>query len=97
LELLFESHHELDRVERIGAEVVDKRGCVLDLRFVDAELLRDDFLDALFNVFHCGLLPLVLLQSKSKGANCSRIASPRGKPGQLIYMPPFTSSVAPGN
>jgi hypothetical protein len=64
LEFLFEGHHELDCIERVGAEVVDKRGCVLDLRLVDTELFRDDFLDALFDVFHCRLLPLVLLQSK---------------------------------
>src|SRR5437667_5682650 len=57
LEFFFESHHEFDGVERVRAEVVDKRGSVLDLRFVHAELFRDDFLDALFNVLHCGLLP----------------------------------------
>src|SRR5438067_9260870 len=31
LEFLLERHHELDGVERIGAEVVDERGLVLDL------------------------------------------------------------------
>src|SRR5882672_980929 len=57
LEFLFESHHEFDGVERVRAEVVDKRGSALDLRIVHPELFRDDFFDALFNVFHCGLLP----------------------------------------
>ena len=49
---LFERHHELDRVQRVGAQVVDERRFVLDLRFVDAELLGDDLLDSLLYVFH---------------------------------------------
>src|SRR4249920_1079188 len=52
LELLLERHHELDRVERIGAEVVDERRFVLDLRLVHPELLGDDLLDARFHVVH---------------------------------------------
>src|SRR6266850_6939862 len=52
LELLFQRHHELDGVERIGAEVVDERRVVLDLGFVDAELLGNDLLDRLLDVFH---------------------------------------------
>src|SRR6478735_8836868 len=51
-EFLLERHHELDRVERIGSQVVDERRFILDLGLVDTELLRDDFLDALFEVFH---------------------------------------------
>src|SRR6185503_10496700 len=57
LELLLERHHELHGVERVGAQVVDERGFVLDFGLVHAELLRDDFLDALFDVFHPLLLP----------------------------------------
>src|SRR5688572_22777099 len=52
LELLLEGHHQLHRVERVGTEVVDERGLGLDFTLVDAELLGDDFLDALFYVFH---------------------------------------------
>src|SRR5678815_4657315 len=55
-EFLLERHHELHRVERIGAEVVDERGFVLDLRLVHAQLFGNDLLDALFDVFHA-LLP----------------------------------------
>src|SRR3954471_2256328 len=50
LEFLFERHHELDGVERVGAEVVDERGLVLDLRLVHAQLLGNDFLDCLLDV-----------------------------------------------
>ena len=42
LELLLERHHQLDRVERVGAQVVDERRLVLDLGLVHAELLGDD-------------------------------------------------------
>src|SRR5512139_3336809 len=52
LELVFEGHHQLDGVERIRAQVLDECGLVLDVRFVHAQLLGDDLLDALFDVFH---------------------------------------------
>ena len=42
-ELLFEGHHELDRVERVRAQVVDERGVDGDFLLVDSELLDDDF------------------------------------------------------
>src|SRR5712692_9211192 len=53
LELLLEGHHELDGVQRIGAEVVDERGFVLDFGLVHAELLGNDFLDRLLDILHC--------------------------------------------
>src|SRR5438876_10632889 len=43
-ELFLERHHELDGVERIGAQVVDERGIRRDFFLVDAELLHDDAL-----------------------------------------------------
>src|SRR5216684_3476664 len=43
-ELLFERHHELDGVERVGAQIVDKRRVRRHLFFVDPELLHDDAL-----------------------------------------------------
>src|SRR3989442_1135568 len=58
LELLLERHHQLDGVERVRAQVIDERRLVLDLGFVDSELLGDDLLDALFDVFHPRLLPV---------------------------------------
>src|SRR6185312_1936303 len=51
-EFVLEGHHKLDHVERIGTEVVKEGRFVLDLGFVDAELLSDDLLDALFDAFH---------------------------------------------
>src|SRR5437870_1363073 len=44
-ELLFERHHELDGVERVGAEIVHERRVRRHLFFVDSELLHDDALD----------------------------------------------------
>src|SRR3954470_16005335 len=44
LELLFHRHHQLDDVERIGAQVLDEGGLRLDLVLADPELLRDDAL-----------------------------------------------------
>src|SRR3954453_19442544 len=48
-ELLFEGHHQLHRVERVGAEVVDERGVRGDFFFVDAQLFDDDALDFVSN------------------------------------------------
>src|SRR5262245_52792302 len=44
-ELLFERHHELDGVERIGAQIVHKRGIRRHFLLIDSELLNDDALD----------------------------------------------------
>src|SRR3989338_3501051 len=44
-ELLLERHHQLDGVERVGAQIVDKRGVRCDFLFVHPELLHDDALD----------------------------------------------------
>ncbi len=52
LELFFERHDELDRVQGIRTEVVDERRFVLDFGLVHAQLLGDDLLDSLFYVFH---------------------------------------------
>src|SRR5699024_2092696 len=54
-EFVFECHHELDHIERIGTEVVKKRGFVLDLGFVHAKLLANYFLDALVDAVHAYL------------------------------------------
>src|SRR5271165_1162192 len=44
LESLFERHDQLDRVERIGAEVVHERSFGCHLALVDPQLLHNDFL-----------------------------------------------------
>src|SRR5690606_2562288 len=54
-EFVFECHHELDHIERIGTEVVKEGRLVLDLGFVNAKLFSDDLLDALFDAFHADL------------------------------------------
>src|SRR5688572_533714 len=58
LELFFERHHQLDRVERVSAEVVDERSVVGDFFFLNAKLFDHDLLDALFDAAHgYSLLP----------------------------------------
>ena len=52
LELLLERHDQLHGVERIGAEIVDERRFVLDVSLVDTQLLGNNLLDALLDVFH---------------------------------------------
>src|SRR5690606_39071550 len=48
-EFLFERHDELDRVERIRTEIIDKRRVRRHFFFVDPELLDDDLLDLIRN------------------------------------------------
>jgi len=71
-----------------------KEELVLDLRFVHAELFRDDLLTRCSTFSNGGLLPLCSLLSKFEGAHCSRIALAFFKP---YTMPPLTWSVAPVN
>ena len=49
VELLFEFHHQLDRIERVGAQIIDERGFAGDLVLADAKLLGNDINDALLN------------------------------------------------
>src|SRR6185437_11910109 len=51
-EFLFEGHHELDLVERIGAQVVDEAGLFGDLLRIDIEVLDDDLPDAISDIGH---------------------------------------------
>src|SRR5258708_28499847 len=59
-ELLFERHHQLHRVEAVGAEIVDELGIFLDLGRFDPEMLDDDLLHALGNIAHFLVLPVFL-------------------------------------
>src|SRR5580698_2632453 len=52
LELLLQSHHQLDSVEGVGSEIVDERRIVRDLFLFDAQLLGHDGLDLLLNCAH---------------------------------------------
>src|SRR5262249_23940800 len=56
-ESLFESHDQLDCVERVGAQIVYERGGWRDLRFVYAELLHDDLFYTFVNGCHCRFSP----------------------------------------
>src|ERR1700733_7405585 len=47
---LFEGHDELDRVETVGAEIVDETGVLRHLVGLDAEMLNDDLLNPLANI-----------------------------------------------
>src|SRR3954447_379083 len=51
-ELLFEGHHELDRVQTVGAKVVDEACRFRDLVGLHAKMLDNDFLDAFCGITH---------------------------------------------
>ena len=51
-ELFLEAHDQLDQVERVGVQVVDERRLGLDVLFIDAELLDDDFLESIVGAGH---------------------------------------------
>src|SRR5207249_5862533 len=51
-EFLLERHHELDGIEAVGTQIVDKTGVFGHLRFVDAQMLDDDLFDPLVDVTH---------------------------------------------
>src|SRR5580658_5886051 len=53
---LFEGHDELDRIETVGAEVVDETGIIRDLVRLDAQVLHDDLLHPLGSITHCSNL-----------------------------------------
>ena len=49
-ELFFERHHELDRIEAVGAQIVDELRVLGNLFFVNAEVLDDNLLHAIRDV-----------------------------------------------
>src|SRR6185437_15081874 len=51
-ELFLERHHQLDRVEAVGAQIIDKTGIFSDLGVVDAKVLYDDLFDPIGDVAH---------------------------------------------
>src|SRR6185369_12700844 len=54
----FQSHYQLDRVQRVGAQILDKFGIWSHLVGVDAQLFYDDVFYSLLGRFFCshGLL-----------------------------------------
>jgi len=59
-EFLFERHHQLDRVQAVGAEIFNERRGVGDLVRIHVEMLDDDLLHAFGSIAH-GFLCLSLL------------------------------------
>src|SRR6185312_10581483 len=51
-ECLLEGHHQLDRIEAVGAQVVDERGLGGHLRLLDAEMLHDDLFHLVTDFTH---------------------------------------------
>ena len=49
VELFFEFHHQLDRIERIGPQIVHERSFASDLLFANAKLLGNDINNTLLN------------------------------------------------
>jgi hypothetical protein len=65
LELFFKSHHQLNGIQRVGAQIIDKRRFILDFGFVHAQLLGDDLFYALFNRHYFS--PTLIKIQKSSG------------------------------
>src|SRR5688572_17459088 len=90
-ELLLESHHQLDDVEAVGAEVVDEAGFLGDLLRVDAEMLDDDLLHPIGSLAHdlhssiCFCAALAMPPARGKWA-ASRGLVPT--PGRLKSLQP---------
>jgi hypothetical protein len=56
IEGLFEGHHELDGVERIGAQVIHERSAGRDLALVHTQLLDDNLFHFFINGCHVFLV-----------------------------------------
>src|SRR6187402_2311442 len=52
LEFLFQSHHQLNGVKGVGTQVFNEGSSVDHFFFFNAQLLSNDFLDALFDGAH---------------------------------------------
>ena len=51
-EFFFEGHHQLDLVEGVGTQIVDKAGLFDDLFRIDIEVLDNDLADAISDIAH---------------------------------------------
>src|SRR4029450_6957439 len=60
-EFLFEGHHELDRVEAVGAKIVDETRLICHLVGLHAQVFHDDLFHPLANVTHRSNLVLLRL------------------------------------
>src|SRR5580698_754246 len=66
-EIFFKSHYQLDGIERIGAQVVHKRGSGSNFAFIHTELLDDNRFHAFFDAGHSDC---------SSGIGCLEIPGP---------------------
>src|SRR5579864_634093 len=57
-ELFLKRHYQLDRVERVGAEILDKGRALRDLLGIDVQMLDHDLLHAFGSIAHWVLKPL---------------------------------------
>ena len=51
-ELLLERHHQLDRVQAVGAEIVDEAGRLGDLGLIDAKMLDHNLFNSIGDIAH---------------------------------------------
>src|SRR5690606_33082527 len=52
VEFLFERHYQLDRVEGVSAQIINKAGGFGYFTFINAQMLNDDLLHAFGNITH---------------------------------------------
>src|SRR5438105_5328380 len=91
-ELLLEGHHELDGVERVGAQVIDERGIRRHFLFVDPELLHDDAL----HLVCYGHSALHMAGSREPASNSiARSGLAGSEDPAYMYMPPLTARTCP--
>ena len=62
-EFFFKRHHQLDRVEAVGAQIFDEGRGIRDLVGIDIEMFDDDLLHALGSIAH-GLVSLSLISNR---------------------------------
>jgi len=73
----FEGHDELDGVERVCTQIIDKRRFVLDVGFRNAQLVSNDFSYAGFDITHGKSLMDPSKKSGEKAAAASILANAR--------------------
>src|SRR5271165_2631740 len=97
VEGLLKGHHQLHRVQRVGAKVVHKRSLGRHFRFIHAQLLHDDLLCPFINRCHKSLLlsraggnanssVYLLAGIPVKKDNCSRGSRTAAGPQALGYI-----------
>src|SRR6266542_3234051 len=89
VELLLESHDQLDRVERVGAQVLDELRVGIDVVLLDSELLDDDLFHPLLDRLCHEHPPLPRELNSLHRCRRPHRAAP------YMYRPPLTCIVCP--